>query len=252
MSMTDRVESLWKGYRRVDFTCNGDRGLVVFPHQAKQGNPWVWRAEFFDVFAYADMALLEQGWAIGALSISDMFGCPQAVEKMKGFHDELVTEFDLFPKADLFGFSRGGLYSVNYTAKYPQDVSTLYLDAPVLDIFSWPGGKGKGIGSPNDWKMCMDWYGLSEQTCETFSDRALDKIPVLLKHHIPVMLVAGDQDEVVPYEENGAYLEKQYREKDGNLKCIIKKGVGHHPHSLEDPHEITEFIKHNFEMNLKA
>ena len=34
------------------------------------------------------------------------------------------------------------------------------------------------------------------------------------------------------YEENGIVLEKMYKAQDGVLKCIGKKGCGHHPHGL--------------------
>ena len=56
--------SLWKGYDRIDFMLEGREGLLVFPKSIAEGSPWIWRAEFFDAFSYADMALLEQGWAI--------------------------------------------------------------------------------------------------------------------------------------------------------------------------------------------
>lgn len=57
-------------------------------------------------------------------------------------------------------------------------------------------------------------------------------------------MVAGDSDTAVPYEENGALLEKRLNEcgyKDALV--IVKPGVGHHPHSLENPERIVRFIE---------
>ena len=84
--------------------------------------------------------MLQEGYFLLYYKVSDMYGCPQAVEYMRHFHTYVTKEFDLYPKPVLFGFSRGGLYAVNYAAAYPQEVDALYLDAPVLDIRSWPGG----------------------------------------------------------------------------------------------------------------
>lgn len=40
-------------------------------------------------------------------------------------------------------------------------------------------------------------------------------------------------------------FEKKYTEYGGNIKMIVKPGVGHHPHSLEDPQPVIDFILKN-------
>jgi pimeloyl-ACP methyl ester carboxylesterase len=57
------------------------------------------------------------------------------------------------------------------------------------------------------------------------------------------LLIAGDSDRVVPYEENGAILEKAYRDAGADITVILKKGCDHHPHSIEDPTPAVEFIE---------
>ena len=61
--------------------------------------------------------------------------------------------------------------------------------------------------------------------------------------NIPIIMLYGDADTVVLYEENGKVLEDYYRENGGDLKVICKPGCGHHPHSLEDPTPIIEFVE---------
>ena len=231
-----------KGMKEHSFEWNGHILTVYEPEIKAKGCPWVWRTEFLNAFDYADRELLRKGWHIAYYKVSDMFGCNEATGLLKKFHDYVISEFSLNPKADIFGFSRGGLYAFNYAVKYPEDVSTLYLDAPVLDIRSWPAGYGKGEGSPRDWEMCKMHYGLTEETAKDFDMNPVDRVDLLLKTGIPVILVAGDADTVVPYDENGKYLESYFRENGGRIKVIIKKGVGHHPHSLENPEEIVKFI----------
>ncbi len=231
-------KSEWKGYPRYDFQVNGHDCLLIAPKEAAAGKPWVWRAEFFDAFAYADMALLAEGWHIAYCDLHDRFGSPGAVREMKAFHDALVLEMGLSGQADLFGFSRGGLYAVNYTAAYPADVAVLYLDAPVQDLRSWPLGAGKGVGSPRDTELCLAEFGVTD--IAEIRDMPVNNIPRLNGAGVPILLVYGDADEVVPYAENGAVLAAGFT---GEIKIIPKPGVGHHPHSLEPPTAIVEFIK---------
>lgn len=109
--------SEWEGYQRKDFKLDGHECILVMPKEVHPGKPWVWRAEFFGAFDYADRALLEKGWHIAYMMISDMYGCPESISLMEMFYQYITEEEGLNKKADLFGFSRGGLYSVNYTVK---------------------------------------------------------------------------------------------------------------------------------------
>lgn len=136
----------------------------------------------------------------------------------------------------------GGLYAVNYAAAHPEKVQKLYLDAPVLDIYSWPGGFGEGVGSPDEWEDCKRLYGITDADRAALSDNPLDKITILLEHEIPIVLVAGDADEVVPYRENGRRLYAEYLLEGGPIQLHLKPGCGHHSHSLDDPLPIVQFL----------
>lgn len=241
----DTEISSWNGYIRRDFYVNGREAILIEPSEKADGCPWIWRTEFFDAFSYADMEMLKKGWCLAYYRISNQYGSPEAVEMMKDFKDYIVSKYSLSQKVVLFGFSRGGLYAFNYSNKYPKDVSVIYLDAPVLDIRSWPGGKGIGIGSKNDWRQCLEVYGLKEEAILSWEGASVSRGKALINEGIPVIIVAGDSDEVVPFEENGKLLIELFQELGGEIKLILKKGIGHHPHSLEDPKEIVDFILKN-------
>ena len=76
----------------------------------------------------------------------------------------------------------------------------------------------------------------------SYRDHPIDKMDILLKNNIPVILVAGDCDHVVPYCENGALLENYYKENGGTIEVHIKPGCDHHPHGLENPAVIADFM----------
>ena len=234
--------SLWHGFEQRAFNTNGVEGGVVLPREAAPGHPWIWRTEFFGHEPQGDIALLSNGWHVVYIKISNLYGAPVAIEKMKVFQEGVEKAFGLAPRAVLEGFSRGGLYAFNYAATYPDRVAGLYLDAPVLDIRSWPGGKGKGKGAAREWKQCLDCYGLTEETAKTFAGNPLNRVEPVARAGIPIIAVCGDADDAVPFDENSGVLEKKYRALGATIKVILKPGIGHHPHSLKDPSPIVTFI----------
>lgn len=234
--------SEWRGFKREDFEFEGHACILVHPHQPRADRGWVWRAEFFDAFAQADEAMAHEGYAIAYVSLSNRYGCPSAVRDMEAFRAMLCEKYNLSDKPFLFGFSRGGLYSVNYALTYPEHVGKLYLDAPVLDIRSWPGGKGIGAGAPDCWRECLEVYGLTDEEAAVYNQNPLDRAEELAQLHIPVILVAGGVDHVVPFCENGQPFSARFRKAGGQLHVIIKPECDHHPHSLEDPSPVVAFL----------
>ncbi len=235
------TESVYRGFRREDFTFRDHDCTIVYPDVPSKDGKWIWRAEFLGAFDTVDADLLSKGYALAYCCLQDMYGCPKAVCEMKEFHD-LMTRRGFHEKTVIFGFSRGGLYACNYALAYPGDVAVLYLDAPVMDIKSWPGGMMTGTGSEKEFCECLSLYGLDKDSVKDFRLNPADRVDELLSFEIPVALVAGGSDTVVPYPENGRYLEDAYRKGGGDLLCIVKPGCGHHPHSLEDPAPVSDFI----------
>lgn len=236
-------KSTWNGRECEVIHFRGFEVTVVKPAVSTRGKPWVWRTEFFGAFPSADLEMLARGWHLVYINISDRFGAPAAVENMAAFGDWVRVRYGLCEKSVLFGFSRGGLYALHYAGKYPSRVAALYLDAPVVDICSWPGGKGKSEGSAWDWERCLEVYGFKESEAgDCYGEIQKVSIEGILEGKLPLVMVAGDSDEVVPYEENGRFLESAYENSGLPFLLIMKPGVGHHPHSLEDPTPIVDFL----------
>ncbi len=69
-----------------------------------------------------------------------------------------------------------------------------------------------------------------------------DKGAPLAKARVPLYLLCGDADDVVPFEENGAVVYERYQKLGGPVVLHIKRGLSHHPHGLDDPTPAVEFI----------
>ena len=235
--------STWNGYDRYDFEVDGKPVLVVAPKRPAPGRPWVWHGEFFGHRPEPDVALLGKGFHIVYMRVPDMLGCPQAVSHWNAFYRELTEKHGLARKVALVGLSRGGLYCYNWAAANPEKIACIYGDAPVCDFKSWPGGKGKGKGSERDWKLVLQCYGFkNEAEALAYDKNPIDNLELLAKANVPLLHVYGDADESVPWEENTGLVAERYRKLGGHIELIAKKGVGHHPHGLDDPTPIVEFI----------
>ncbi len=193
--------------------------------------------EFPGAFDQVDRRLAEMGWHIAYCNCRDMFGHGKAIEIFKQFHDALTSRYHLSSKSHLFGFSRGGLYALRYAVTWPADVACVYLDAPVLDLESWPLGKGASPGSSEDTCKMQQVYA---QYGDCPPPRSL--LDAYCRLSIPTLLVAGMEDRLVPWEENGALLEALLQKYQVPYHLVLKPGCGHHPHSLSQTDELISFL----------
>lgn len=230
------VRSNWQGYERYNFNFKERQASVVIPRQAAEGKPWIWRPAFFGAFPSVDLALLEQGYHLAYYALENEFANPASIKAGYAFYDYLVKFYDLSLQVVLEGFSRGGLYAINWALKYPTKLSCLYLDAPVCDVYSWPGQDSA------EWQELLDKWQLGPDELDQFKANPVDHLEALTASRIPLVLVAGGKDKLVPFKQNGARVFKAYKAAGVEIKRILKRNGDHHPHSLENPTEIADFI----------
>jgi sialidase-1 len=239
--MTTIDETIWNGFTRFDFTMQAFPCIVIFPKTVAPGNPWIWRTEFFDAWPAADIALLNHGFHVVNIQASDLFGASKAIDIFDTFYEYVVENFQLCEKMVLEGFSRGGLYALKYAERNPERVHALYLDAPVCDFRSWPGGFGMGPGCRVEWDKCLKAYEFTQEQALNSKENAIHCVQKLASAKIPILTVCGLKDEVVPYNENTGLFAEMYKNAGGEFHQIIKPFGLHHPHSLSNPRPIVEF-----------
>lgn len=233
------------GGRKIEFEFEGKSCIVCVPANPLPEKCVIWRTEFFGAFDCFDRMMLERGYYRAYIGLSNQFGSPYAVEMMKKFHDFLVSSFDITPKAVLVGLSRGGLYAVNYAAEYPEDVGALYLDAPVLSVANWPFGKGRTPRNEAEVELALEAYGMSERELLEGKHHPLCKAEKIAKAQIPIVFVCGDSDETVDHRDNTESFMTDFKAHGGYCEYYLKPGCAHHPHGLENPVPIIDFIEKN-------
>jgi len=239
--------SEWNGYRRADFLFEGREAIVLFPKCEPNGR-WMIKMEYFAAFQEFEFYMLDRGWHLTYLKNINRWGTDADSDAKARFADFVSQEFGLYKKTVCVGMSCGGLCSVNFAARHPEYVSFLYLDAPVMNLLSCPMGFGVGDPLGNEgsgWSEIVDAYGFDLPTLLTYREHPIDKISTLAENHLPVALIYGDSDKVVPYIENGVVLERYYKEHGLPLFTEAKVGVGHHPHGPTNVSALSDFIEKN-------
>lgn len=245
ISVSCQIDKEWHGYKKIEFDFNGRNAKIVFPNRTDPEKRWIWRARFWGHEPQVELAFLAKGFHIVYIDVAGFYGNEEAVNIWNDFYKFIINKYKLNNNVVLIGMSRGGLIVYNWASENTDKVACIYADAPVCDIKSWPGGLGKGNGSPEDWDKCLKAYELTEGTVKNFKGIPIHNCKMIAEAKISVLHVCGDNDSSVPIDENTYKLAESFREAGGEIQIIVKKGGGHHPHSLEDPRPIVDFILKN-------
>lgn len=240
--MTEPSEFNFHGHRGYRFQHDGVSCLVVEPARSAVGAPWVIRARFWDHEPQTDLALLENGFHLAYCDVADLYGADKAVARWTSFYQRMLRG-GLNKKVVLEGMSRGGLIVYNWMAVNPEKVACIYADAPVMDVKSWPMGKGQSVGSASDVEGMLKAYGfVDEKEATEWKRNPIDHFSIAAEAGIPILHVVGDADSIVPVTENTAIFEERMKAAGAPITVLHKPNVGHHPHSLSNPDQIVRFI----------
>lgn len=215
-------KSSWHGFDRFDFLmdatartiepgkASADEGtgihhqvdgqlrcVVVVPKEAAPGRPWSWRGRYFDHEPQVEIELLKRGYHIGFVQSDDL-------AHWEAWYEFLTEQFDLSAKPAFVGMSGGGRNAFTWVATYPDRVSCIYADNPLI------------------------------------RRESLMKLDGLVERDVPLLHICGSLDPLT--KDHTLPIESIYHRLGGRISVMIKDGVGHHPHSLRDPSIIADFI----------
>jgi len=133
-------KSKFPNHKIEEFIFQGHKAKVAFPIQPNKERNWIWRARFWGHQPQLDQALLDQGFHLVHVDVTNLFGNQEAVALWNDFHTHFKEKYNLNNKVVLEGMSRGGLIIYNWASQNTEKVACIYGDAPVCDIKSWPAG----------------------------------------------------------------------------------------------------------------
>ena len=230
-------------FKSKTFVFQDRQAHIVYPSCPANGKLLL-KTEYFTAFPYFEVAMLKKGYTLCFLFHPNRWAPDSETHITAEFVRYVAEELGFAPKCIPVGMSCGGLQALRLAQLHPELISVLYIDAPVVNILSLAGlGASTCPDNPLFWEEIQAAHGVTRSTIVNFRKSPIDAMDKLIENNIPIIMLYGDADTVVLYEENGKVLEDYYRENGGDLKVICKPGCGHHPHSLEDPTPIIEFVE---------
>ena len=231
-------------YNMERFSFEGRDALIVFPEKADAKRRWALKTEYFSAFQELEEKLVESGFHLAYLKNNNRWGTPDDLAAKRRFAGMLREKYSLNEKCMPVGMSCGGLHAIKQAAAYPEMVSLLYLDAPVVNLLSCPFGLGsRGTGISESAKQeALDALGLDMSGLIAYRDHPLDRLHALISNRIPALLVWGEADTVVPFEENGKHVYDAYKGTGIPFMAQSKPGCDHHPHGPADMEAALSFI----------
>lgn len=209
------------------FRCADRAAFILWPKPElrREPQPWIFYAPTLPPYPdeaekWMHQQFLDAGIAVAGIDVGEAYGNPAAREVFEKFYGELTNQRGLAKRPCLLGRSRGGLWVSSWAADHPERFAGLAGIYPVFDWKTYPGIEPAAAA-----------YGL---TADQLSARAGELNPIaradrLAKARLPVFLIHGDVDTVVPLAENSAALAEVYRQTGAGdvLQLVVAQGQGH-------------------------
>jgi pimeloyl-ACP methyl ester carboxylesterase len=241
----EAMESLWNGYRRLDFSFMEKPAILICPNQPRKDGKWLFKTEYFGAFPAFELAMLERGYYLANLKNTTRWCLPEDTEREAAFCVFLRENFGLSDQCMPVGMSCGGMQAVYLAGKHPELVAALYLDAPVMNLLSCPCGVGRGEGG-RMYEEMVNSTGWTVSRLINDRNQPIDYADRLIQSRIPLALICGAADTVVPYAENGMVLAEKYRASGVPFWEVVKPDCDHHPHGPASLEELLAFAEAHY------
>lgn len=209
------------------FRIEGRPAFVMLPPEGKRSQPQPWIMYAPTLPAYPDShekwmheQFVAAGVAVAGIDAGEAYGSPQGQRLMSALHKELTEKRGYAEKPVLLGRSRGGLWVSSWAIANPDKVAGIAGIYPVFDLRTYPG-----------LQRAAPPFEMKAEELEAKLDELnpIARVEELAKSKIPVCIIHGDDDKVVPLIENSATLNAIYESaRQGNLvTLIVAEGQGH-------------------------
>lgn len=198
--------------------------LIAAEGEAKgTSKPWVWYAPTLPNYPGPEERwMLEKirkaGIAIAGIDVGESYGSPAGRALFTQLHAEMTEKRGYSRKPVLLGRSRGGLMTLSWAAENPEKVAAFAGIYPVCNIASYPGVAKAAAAyetTPEGLQSALATHN------------PIDRLAPLAKAGVPLFAIHGDNDKIVPLEDNSAVLKSRYEALGGSIRLLVPPGQGH-------------------------
>lgn len=200
--------------------------FVMTPDESKTapGKPWIFYGPTLKgtpdkAESWMHQKFLDAGIAVAGIDVGEAYGSPVAFPYFEALYQHMVSNgYSKTPA--LLGRSRGGLWVSSWALAHPDRVAGIGGIYPVYDYTTYPGVKRAETA-----------YGLTAEqlTAQQAKLNPIKRASELAQAKIPVFIIHGTDDKVVPIKQNSAALEQAYKEAGASdlIQVLRAEGQGH-------------------------
>ena len=222
------------------FEISGNKAFLYAAPKPAEGKPWLWYAPTLKGVSLAGRKLyfetfLKAGISIAGFDLGEVRGGPASSAKFTLFYDAMVKR-GFSAKPILLGQSRGGIMTLGWACRNPDKLRAWVGIYPVCNLLSYPM-KNKPVTLAD--------YALPEAefVARLKEFNPIDNLPGLLANKVPMFVVHGDSDKVVPYNDNTKLLKERYEAGGGPITVKLIPGEGHKVGpSFFECQELVDFV----------
>lgn len=205
------------------FSVRGHTAFVIAPKSSGGKVPWILYAPTLPGLPGSEEAwmferFLSAGIAVAGIDVGESYGNAAGRALYSALHEELTTRRQFARKVMLLGRSRGGLMTLSWAAENPEKVAGFAGVYPVCNLASYPGLTNAAPA-----------YGLRPAELEAQLPRhnPVDRLQPLARARVPLFVIHGDQDRLVPLEANSGLVRTRYLALGGSMDWVVPAGQGH-------------------------
>jgi alpha-beta hydrolase superfamily lysophospholipase len=209
------------------FLVAGRPAFILWPAEKdrRQPQPWILYAPTLPAYPdehekWMHEQFLAAGVAVAGIDAGEAYGSPHGRELFSALYDELTEKRGFAKKPCLLGRSRGGLWVTSWACDHPEKVAGIAGIYPVFDLRTYPG-----------LEKAAPAYHLtaSELEAKLSESNPIARVAEIAKRKVPVFIIHGDDDKVVPLRENSSELAARYEAAGAKeaVTLVIAKGQGH-------------------------
>jgi alpha-beta hydrolase superfamily lysophospholipase len=223
------------------FEIDGHKAFIYAAPRPAPGKPWLWYAPTLKGVSIVQRklyfeGLMHAGISIAGFDLGEVRGAPASTAKFTLFYGEMVNR-GWSPKPVVLGQSRGGLMMLAWAVRNAEKVRAFVGIYPVCNFASWPLKNSKAA-TLADFAMTE-----TELAAKLSQFNPVDNLQDLLSNKVPMFVVHGDSDVVVPYDDNTGLLKQRYQAGGGSITVKIIPGEGHKVSpAFVECQELVDFI----------
>ena len=219
---------------------------ILIPSKPNDNYDWVFKCDYYNEFKELDYALVSKGYHIVYIKNISRWAYMKDIINKGELAFYLNSTYNLSINFSLIGYGSAGSIAIKFASLYPEFINTIILDSPVVDFISCPGSI-KDNYSKNSWLKEFSIIYPNENliSLETSKVNPKNLLNVLNEYDIPIYIMYSNNDEVVPFNDNGKLILDAYDNKD-SIILSLKDSDGHSQFGdINKIDDIVSFIENN-------